>query len=106
MRTEHYLFHVLGVTSESVFHPILFILAGNDDMHESSEGFEIRHNPITLCGVSCPLAQEKSPFCNGERGGLVDNASDSGSRGRGFELHSGQTVLCLEQGTFIAQKYW
>ena len=30
----------------------------------------------------------------GERGGLVVNASDSGSRGRGFESHSGQTVLC------------
>ena len=30
----------------------------------------------------------------GERGGLVVNASDSGFRGRGFELHSGQTVLC------------
>ena len=24
------------------FYPILFILAGNDDMHESSEEFEIR----------------------------------------------------------------
>ena len=31
---------------------------------------------------------------DGERGGLVVNASDSGSRGRGFESHSGQTVLC------------
>ena len=30
----------------------------------------------------------------GERGGLVVNASDFGSRGRGFEPHSGQTVLC------------
>ena len=30
----------------------------------------------------------------GERGGLVVNASDSGSRGRGFEPRSGQTVLC------------
>ena len=30
----------------------------------------------------------------GERGGLMVNASDSGSRGRGFEPHSGQTVLC------------
>ena len=30
----------------------------------------------------------------GERGGLVVKASDSGSRGRGFEPHSGQTVLC------------
>ena len=34
-------------------------------------------------------------FHSGERGGLVVNASDSGSRGRGFEPHSGQTVLCL-----------
>ena len=32
----------------------------------------------------------------GEGGGLVVNASDSGSRvgGGGFEPHSGQTVLC------------
>ena len=30
----------------------------------------------------------------GERAGLVVNALDSGSRGRGFEPHSGQTVLC------------
>ena len=30
----------------------------------------------------------------GEHGGLVVNASDSGSRGRGFEPRSGQTVLC------------
>ena len=30
----------------------------------------------------------------GECGGLVVNASDSGSRGRGLESHSGQTVLC------------
>ena len=28
------------------------------------------------------------------RGFLVVNASDSGSRVRGFEPHSGQTVLC------------
>ena len=31
----------------------------------------------------------------GERGGLMVNASDSVSRGRGFEPHSGRTVLCL-----------
>ena len=30
----------------------------------------------------------------GERGGLMVNASDSGSRARGFEPHSDQTVLC------------
>ena len=38
----------------AVFYPILFILAGNDDMHESSEEFEIRPDPTTDCGVSCP----------------------------------------------------
>ena len=26
----------------AVFHPFLFILAGNDDMHESSDEFEFR----------------------------------------------------------------
>ena len=35
-------------------YPILFVLAGNDNMHESSEEFEIRPDPITDCGVSCP----------------------------------------------------
>ena len=31
---------------------------------------------------------------SGELIGLVVNASDSGSRGRGFEPYLGQTVLC------------
>ena len=31
---------------------------------------------------------------NRESGGLVVNASDSGSRGLGFEPHLGRTVLC------------
>ena len=38
----------------AVFHPILFVLAGNDDMHGSSEEFEIQPNLTTNCGVSCP----------------------------------------------------
>ena len=38
----------------AVFYPILFILAGNDDMHESLEEFEIPLDPTTDCGVSCP----------------------------------------------------
>ena len=38
----------------TVFYPILFINAGNDDMHESSEEFKIRPDPTTDCGVSCP----------------------------------------------------
>ena len=32
------------------------------------------------------------------------NASDSGSRGRGFEPHSGQTVLCPEARHIYSQK--
>ena len=43
----------------AVFYLILFILAGNDDMHESSEEFEIGPDLTTDCGVSCPLASEK-----------------------------------------------
>ena len=38
----------------AVFYPIRFILAGNDDMHESLEEFEIQPDPTTVCGVSCP----------------------------------------------------
>ena len=38
----------------AVFHPILFILADNNDMHENSVVFEIWLDPTTDCGVSCP----------------------------------------------------
>ena len=38
----------------AVFYPILFILAGNDDMNESSKEFEIRPDLTTDCGVSYP----------------------------------------------------
>ena len=44
------------------FYPIFFILAGNDDMHESLEEFEFRPDLNTDCGVSCPLASEKIPI--------------------------------------------
>ena len=37
----------------AVFYPILFILAGKDEMHESSEGFEFLLDQTTDCGVSC-----------------------------------------------------
>ena len=40
--------------SRLFFYPILFILAGNDDMHESSEEFKFLPDPTTDCGVSCP----------------------------------------------------
>ena len=36
------------------FYPILFILAGNDDMHESSDEIEFRPAWTSDCGVSCP----------------------------------------------------
>ena len=41
------------------FYPILFILAGNDDMHESLEEFKIWLDLTTDCGVSCPGTSEK-----------------------------------------------
>ena len=46
----------------AVFYLILFILAGNDDMHESSEEFEIRPDLNTDSRVSCPLVSEKIPI--------------------------------------------
>ena len=36
------------------FYSILFILAGNDDMHESSQEFEFLPDPTFDCVVSCP----------------------------------------------------
>ena len=44
----------LGFFFSAVFHPILFILAGNDDMHGNSEEFEIQPYLATDCEVSCP----------------------------------------------------
>ena len=38
----------------AVFHLFLFILAGNDDMHDSLEEFEFRPDLTADCGVSCP----------------------------------------------------
>ena len=36
------------------FYPFSFILAGHYDMHESSKEVEIRPDPTSDCGVSCP----------------------------------------------------
>ena len=38
----------------AIFYLILFILTGNDGMHDSSEEFEFLPDPTTDCGVSCP----------------------------------------------------
>ena len=42
-----------------VFDWIHFILAGNDDIHESLNEFEIRRDSIMDYGVGCPWASEK-----------------------------------------------
>ena len=44
------------------FDRILFILTGNDDIHESLDEFEIWPDSTTDYGVSCPLAYEKNPI--------------------------------------------
>ena len=44
------------------FDPILFILAGNEDMHEISDEFELRPDLTTDYGVSCPWASKKFPI--------------------------------------------
>ena len=46
--------HRVIMEKTAVFHPILFILAGNDDIHESSDEFKFRPDWTTDCGVSCP----------------------------------------------------
>ena len=45
-----------------VFDPILFILAGNKDMHKISDKFEFRPDRTTDYGVSCPSAFKKFPI--------------------------------------------
>ena len=42
--------------------PILFKLAGNEDMHNILNDFEFRPDLTTGYGVSCPLALEKIPI--------------------------------------------
>ena len=38
----------------AVFYPFLSIIAGNNDMYESSDEFEFWSDWTTDCGVSCP----------------------------------------------------
>ena len=44
------------------FCPILFILAGNEDMHKILDEFKFRPDQITDYGVSCPWASKKIPI--------------------------------------------
>ena len=43
-----------------MFDWIFFIFAGKEDKHKKSDEFEIRLDLTTDCGVSCPLASEKT----------------------------------------------
>ena len=45
-----------------VFDPILFILAGNEDMHKISNKFEFQPDRTTDYGVSCPWASKTIPI--------------------------------------------
>ena len=56
MATDRATMEKYGVATFSrlFFYPLLFILADNDGLHESSKEFEIRSDLTTGCGVSCP----------------------------------------------------
>ena len=58
---------------------------GQSSMGNNSKSINARVMVLALC---------MSSNAGRERSGLVVNASESGSRGQGFEPHSGQTVLC------------
>ena len=45
-----------------VFDPILFILAGNEDMHKIADEFEFRPDRTTDYEVSCPWVSKKFPI--------------------------------------------
>ena len=51
-------FHLFSVA----FDPILFILAGNEDMHKISDEIQFRPDRTTDYGVSCPWASKKFPI--------------------------------------------
>ena len=53
-----------GHSSIFVFQWIFCILAGKKDNYNISNEFEFRPDPISDCGVSCPLVFEKSIFCD------------------------------------------
>ena len=45
-----------------ILDPIFFILASNEDMHKSSEDFEVLPDRTTDGGIRCPWASEKIPI--------------------------------------------
>ena len=49
-RLKNRIYHFFSVAID----PILFKLAGNEDMHNILDAFEFRPDQTTDCGVSCP----------------------------------------------------
>ena len=45
---------IMGENGVATFSRLFLILAGNEDIHESSEEFEVRPDRTTDGGVSCP----------------------------------------------------
>ena len=60
---EKSIFSVVATLASSFLFWIFFILAGNKDNYNISDEFKFRPDPISACGVSCPLVFEKSIFC-------------------------------------------
>ena len=52
--SEKLLYNVVTTLAPSFFDRIFFILAGNENIHNISNEFEIRPNRTKDCGVSCP----------------------------------------------------
>ena len=54
---------LLWPLSAIIFQWIFFILAGNKDNYNISDGFKFQLDPTSDCGVSCPCVFEKTLFC-------------------------------------------
>ena len=58
LQWEKWCLHLFSVA----FDPILFILAGKEDMHKNSHEFEFRPGWTTDYGVTCPWASKTFPI--------------------------------------------
>ena len=52
--SEKLMYNVVNTLAPLFFDRIFFILAGNEDIHNISDKFEIRPDRTKDCGVSCP----------------------------------------------------
>ena len=60
--SEKLTYNVVNTLAPKFFNQIFFILAGNEDIHNISDEFEIRPDQTKDCGVSCPWASGKIPI--------------------------------------------